>query len=155
MRTIETTTDIAAPPDVVWEVITDFASHREWNPFITELHGELRPGARLRATFTLAGRKPQTFSPTLTVVEPNRRLAWAGRLAIPKLFDAEHIFEVEPQSAGSRLVHREHFRGVLVPILRRTLAATHDAFIRMDAALAQRAETIAASRPISPPATTA
>jgi hypothetical protein len=154
VKTIETTTDIDAPPEVVWEVITDFARYREWNPFITELLGELQQGARLRATFALAGRKPQTFTPTLTDVDPNRRLVWNGRLAVPKLFDAEHIFEVAPHGTGSRLVHREHFRGVLVPLLRSTLTATHDAFTRMDAELAQRAEALAAPLPTSPPATT-
>ena len=155
MKTIETTTVIGAPPGVVWEIITDFGRYREWNPFITELAGQLQRGARLRATFALAGRKPQTFTPTLTDVDPIQRLVWNGRLGIPKLFDAEHIFDVSPHDAGSRFVHREHFRGVLVPFLRGTLTATHDAFIRMDAALAQRAEAFAASRPTSPPATTA
>lgn len=153
MKTIETTTDIDAPPAVVWEIITDFARYPEWNPFITELLGELQQGARLRATFALAGRKPQTFTPTLTTVDPIQRLVWSGRLAVPRLFDAEHIFVVAPRGTGSRLVHQEHFRGVLVPFMRSTLTATHDAFTRMDAELTQRAEAFASSRPTSPPPT--
>lgn len=145
MKTIETITRIDAPPEVVWQIIADFDRYPEWNPFITELHGALRRGARLRATFALAGRKPQTFRPRITVLEPGKRLLqWHGRLAIPRLFDADHILAVEPHGTGSRFVHREHFRGVLVALLRKTLAATHDAFAAMDAALAHRAEQTSA-----------
>ena len=140
MKTIETITDIDAPADVVWQIITDFDRYPDWNPFITELHGSLHEGARLRATFTLAGRKPQTFTPRITILEPGRRLVWCGGLAIPRLFDAEHTLAVEASGPATVFTHREHFRGVLVPMLGKTLTATHDAFIAMDAALARRAE---------------
>jgi hypothetical protein len=147
VKTIETFTDVNARPEVVWDVITDFTAYGEWNPFITEISGELREGARLRAKFSIAGRKPRTFTPTVRVVDPGRRLAWRGRLAIPRCFDAEHVLAVEPAATGCRFVHREGFTGVLVPFLRSTLAATHDAFVAMDRALAQRAEAIAGARP--------
>lgn len=144
MKTIEVITHIDAPPEVVWQIIADFDRYPEWNPFITELHGALRPGARLRATFALAGRKPQTFRPRITILEPRHLLQWHGRLAIPKLFDADHTLAIEPHGTGSRFTHREHFRGVLVPLLGTTLAATHDAFAAMDAALARTAEQTSA-----------
>jgi hypothetical protein len=140
VKAIESTTIINAPPERVWAIITDFARYREWNPFITELAGEPVLGARLRATFTLAGQKPRTFTPTIIDATPNRRLAWHGQLRLPKLFDADHSFAIEPHGVGCRFVHREEFRGVLVPIVRRTIAATHEAFLAMDAALASRAE---------------
>jgi hypothetical protein len=141
VKTIETTTTIKAHPERVWAIITDFASYHEWNPFITDLHGEPALGAHLRATFTLAGQKPHTFRPEITDLTPNRRLAWHGKLRLPKLFDADHSLAVEPHRDGCRLVHREEFRGVLVPIVRRTITRTHDAFLAMDAALASRAES--------------
>jgi hypothetical protein len=139
MKTIETFTDIDAPPEVVWEVITDFSRYAEWNPFITLLRGEPELGARLHATFSLAGHPSRTFTPTITTLEPLRSLAWRGRLAIPGLFDAEHLFAIEPRNVGTAFVHRETFSGMLVPFARSTLAATHDAFVAMDAALAREA----------------
>jgi hypothetical protein len=141
VKIIETTSHIDAPSEVVWRVITDFDAYPGWNPFITSLEGDLREGARLRATFQLAGRKPRTFRPTVTVVDPGRRLVWVGRLAVPKLFDAEHGFAVRPLDAGTEFVHTELFRGVLPPFLGGILTATHDAFTRMDAALVARAES--------------
>jgi hypothetical protein len=144
VRTIETFTDIDAPPEAVWEVITDFPRYSEWNPFITALRGEPELGARLRATFSLAGRQPRTFTPIITILEPHRTLAWRGRLAIPGLFDAEHRLTIEPCRGGTTFSHREDFRGMLVPFARTTLAATHDAFRAMDAALAREAGARAA-----------
>lgn len=149
MKTIHTTTLIDAPAEVVWNVITDLDHYRDWNPFITELAGDLRVGGRLQATFTLANRKPRTFTPTVTVLEPGRRLTWVGRLAVPRLFDAEHTIAIEPRSGRTELLHTEHFRGLLPLMLGRLLAATHDAFVTMDEALAQRARTIAAGSPTS------
>jgi hypothetical protein len=146
MKTIHSETAIAAPADVVWQVITDLPRCREWNPFITALAGDLRVGGPLRATFTLAGRKPRTFIPTVTALEPDRRLTWLGRLAIPKLFDGEHALAVEPHDGATLFIHTEHFHGVLPPLMGRLLAATHDAFLAMDAALARRAEALAADR---------
>jgi hypothetical protein len=142
VKTIETTTVIEAPADVVWSVITDFRAYADWNPFITALAGEPRLGARLRATFTLPGRKPRTFTPTVVAFEPGRRLSWLGRIAIPKLFDAEHILAVTSRDGGSEFVHTEHFRGLLPPLLGKLLAATHEAFVAMDTALKERAEVM-------------
>lgn len=139
MRTIDTTIDIDAPAEAVWAVIADFARYPEWNPFITALEGDLRVGARLRATFSLAHRKPRTFTPRVTVVEPGHELAWRGGLAIPNLFDTEHTLRIEADGPRCRFIHIEHFRGALVPFVRGTLAATHDAFVAMDSALARRA----------------
>jgi hypothetical protein len=145
VRTIETTSHIDAPPEIVWDVITDFAAYPQWNPFITSIEGEAREGAHLRTTFQLAGRRPRTFRPTVKVVEPGRRLVWLGRLLIPGLFDGEHGFALRPAASGTDFVHTERFRGILPPLVGRVLAATHEAFTRMDAALVARAESHARS----------
>jgi hypothetical protein len=147
VKIIDTTSHIDAPPEIVWRVITDFDAYPDWNPFITSLEGDVREGARLRATFQLAGHKPRTFRPTVTVVDTGRLLVWVGRLAVPKLFDAEHCFAVRPLDSGTEFVHTERFRGVLPPLLGGILAATHDAFTRMDAALIARAESRSRSTP--------
>jgi hypothetical protein len=146
VKTIETITFIEAPTNVVWNVIADFDGYADWNPFVTALAGEPRVGARLRATFTLPGRKPRTFTPTIVAFEPLRRLSWLGRVAIPRLFDAEHTLVIDSCNGGTEFMHTERFRGLLPPLLGGMLAATHEAFVAMDAALKQRAETMAHAR---------
>jgi hypothetical protein len=145
VKTIHNVTVVDAPAETVWRVITDLDHYGEWNPFITALSGDLRVGGRLSATFALAGAKPRTFTPTVTVLEPGRRLTWLGHLAIRGLFDAEHTIAISPREQRTELTHTEHFRGLFVPLLRGTLAKTHQAFLAMDAALARRATAPAGS----------
>ena len=73
---------------------------------------------------------------------------WQGRLGVPRLFDADHLFIVEPRgAAASRLVQQEQFSGLLVPFLTRSLdRGTLPAFQAMNAALKDRAERATAAR---------
>ncbi|XRQ16225.1 SRPBCC domain-containing protein, partial [Actinomadura welshii] len=74
-------------------------------------------------------------------VEPERRLAWLGRLFIPGIFDGAHSFELEALTPGStRFIQSERFSGVLVPLLRGLLRSTEAGFAAMNTALAARAE---------------
>ncbi len=90
------------------------------------------------------------FRPTLRRLEPRRELRWLGRLILPRLFDGEHIFELEPVGEDrTRFVQREVFRGLLVPFLSRSLDRdTKRGFEEMNRALRSRAES--ADRPGGP-----
>jgi hypothetical protein len=142
MLTLRTEIAIAAPARRVWDVLTDFAAFPRWNPFIRQIEGLLAPRMRLRVKIQPPGGRAMTFHPTVLRVDDERRFAWRGRTLVPGLFDGEHFFEVEPLGPDHvRLVHGEHFRGLLVPLLARTLrTTTREGFERMNAALKARAE---------------
>jgi hypothetical protein len=141
MPTISHTVDIAAPADRVWTILTDTAAYPEWNPFITKLDGSLTRGSRLAVTIALPGAKPRRFTPTVTAVEPERRLAWLGRLLIPGVFDGAHSFDIEPLTPDmTRFTQSERFSGVLVMMLPDVLRSTESGFVAMNTALAARAE---------------
>lgn len=144
---IRTEIDIDAAPATVWAILTDLASYGEWNPFITSAAGTLAVGERLRNRLEPQGGRPITFTPTVTEVDEGRALEWLGRLVLPGVFDGHHRFEVVPVGSGTRLVQAEHFTGVLVPLLKRSLdRGTRAGFEAMNAALKVRAES-AAGRP--------
>ncbi len=134
--------EIEASVERVWETLTDFPSFPSWNPFIRRIEGDLRVGSRLEVFIQSSGTKGMGFRPTLRRLEPGRELRWLGRLGIPGLFDGEHIFEIEPAGAGrTRFTHREVFRGLLVPLLSRSLDRdTTRGFEEMNRALKERAE---------------
>ena len=81
MKTIETITEIDAPAEVVWQIITDFERYPEWNPFITELHGPVHEGARLRAH--VRPRRPQATDLRAPHHDPRTRqtprVVWPAR----------------------------------------------------------------------------
>jgi hypothetical protein len=113
-RTLETEIVIAAPPAAVWAVLTDGAGFAAWNPFIREMSGPVRPGARLTVSVHPAGGRAMTFRPRVLVADSGRELRWLGRLILPGLFDGEHSFRLVPLKGATRLIHAETFRGALV-----------------------------------------
>lgn len=137
---LRTEVEIAAPPEQVWHHLTDLAAYAGWNPFITSAAGSVAVGARLTLRMEPPGGRAMTFRPTVTQVEPGRVLEWLGRLGVPGLFDGRHRFELQPTAAGTRLVHREWFRGLLVRAMRGSLdGPTRQGFEAMNAALAEQA----------------
>ncbi|HET7087642.1 MAG TPA: SRPBCC domain-containing protein [Anaerolineae bacterium] len=142
MKELRTEIEIQATAERVWQLLTDFASFPQWNPFIRQANGEVRAGARLNVHVQPSGASGMTFQPTVLKAEPNRELRWLGRLVIPGLFDGEHIFTIEPVGEGRvRFTQREIFTGLLVPLLARGLDTnTRRGFEEMNQALKARAE---------------
>jgi len=139
---IRTDVEIERPASKVWETLSDFPAYPDWNPFITQISGELAPGQELKVTIQPPGGDAVDFTPTVTEVMPGRRFAWLGQLSLPRIFDGAHYFEVEALGDGrSRLTQGEEFRGVLVPFLKPKLdGQTLDGFKEMNEALKARAE---------------
>lgn len=133
---------IAAPPDAVWQALTDFAAYPAWNPFIIGIDGEARSGARLDVRIQPVGGKVMRFRPRIIICDAPQHLRWRGTLIVPGLFDGEHDFRLEALAdGGTRLVHSETFSGLLVrPFARKLDAQTLPGFVAMNKALKARVE---------------
>ncbi|GIG70144.1 SRPBCC domain-containing protein [Phytomonospora endophytica] len=137
--TLLRTTEIPAPPEKVWAVLTDLGAWADWNPFIFETAGEFTVGSRLTLKMRDTEGSVMTFSPTVRAVDAPHELRWLGRLIMPGIFDGEHRFELTAVEGGTRLVQSEGFRGLLVPFLRKRLQErTGPQFEAMNNALAER-----------------
>ncbi|VVB92499.1 Polyketide cyclase / dehydrase and lipid transport [uncultured archaeon] len=142
MKELRTEIEINAPPERVWQLLTDFSSFPQWNPFIRRASGEPKKGAQLQVYLQPSGAKGMTFSPKVLKAEQNRELRWLGHFLIPGLFDGEHIFTIETLEAGRvRFVQREIFTGIFVPLFARGLDKdTRRGFEEMNQALKLLAE---------------
>lgn len=143
MAFLDTSIIIQTPPQRVWEILTDFTTYPDWNPFIIAVSGRLEPGATLEIRLQPPNQPALSFRPRLLAVRPGRELRWLGRLLIPGLFDGEHAFEIEElDSRRCRLRHSERFSG-LMPLLagERLLKPTRAGFEAMNRALKTRAES--------------
>lgn len=141
-KQLRTHIDINASPERVWRILTDFAAYPHWNPFIPRASGSARRGERLTIRLQPVGGRGMTFRPTVLEADPGKRLRWIGRVLVPGVFDGEHSFTIEPLGEGRvRVVQQEHFSGLLVPLLARSLdRRTLPAFEQMNQALKRRAE---------------
>ena len=143
-HTLTTQITIAAPAARVWQILTDFAAYPEWNPFIRSAQGTPRPGETLTVHIGASGTKGMTFRPKVLSATPERELRWLGHLAVPGLFDGEHLFTLNATAATACVFQQsEAFRGLLVPLFRSALDRdTKRGFEEMNQALKARAEAL-------------
>jgi len=105
VREIITEITIAAPPEKVWEILLDFPSYGDWNPFVTAIDGESKVGEQLAASLRLPGGKTRGFKPKVTAVEPERLFQWFGKVGFDALFGGRHSFRLSPTEHGTRFEH--------------------------------------------------
>lgn len=142
MRQVQSEITIAATPEQVWAVLTDFAAYPSWNPFISQISGPLEVGRKLTVRMQPPGGRGMTFKPTVQAADPARHLGWLGRLLVPGVFDGAHEFLLTPTADGcTHLLQRETFTGVLVTLFGRTLQQTSTGFDQFNQALKTRVET--------------
>ena len=67
-------TEIDASAERVWDILTDFTSYSQWNPFIRRISGELQVGERLEVRLEPPDSRGITLRPTVLRAEPNRLL---------------------------------------------------------------------------------
>ena len=134
---IHTTINIHADSETVWNILTDFGSYPDWNPFITSVEGTLEVGKKLKADIGSF-----QFKPTVKIFEKGKQLTWLGRLIFPGLFDGRHTFECIPQKDGTTtFIQKESFSGILVPFLKKKLdGETKEGFEAMNQKLKEIAE---------------
>ncbi|MEO3771217.1 SRPBCC domain-containing protein [Micromonospora sp. B9E7] len=139
---ISTTIDIAASPQAVWKVLTEFAAYQDWNPFMRRIEGTAEVGTKLVVHLSPPGGRSMTFKPTVLTADPGQELRWLGKLGFGGLFDGEHSFVLTANADGStHLTHSERFSGLLVVLFKGTLKNTHTGFDAFNQALKQRVET--------------
>ncbi len=148
MKEIKTLIHIHAPAEVVWNILMDFTSWPEWNPFITSIERSGQEKNRLQVTMQLPGsHKPFKASPVIIHLEEKREFRWLGRIGFRGIFDAEHYFILEELPSGSTsLTHGELFSGILPPLMGGTLQKTEQGFKQMNMALKKRCERRAGIR---------
>ena len=145
MKELRTEVTIDAPAELVWELLTDFDSFADWNPFMQRASGNLAVEEKLVIYLKPPGGMGMSFKPRILKVVPNREFRWLGHFVMPGVFDGEHIFEIDPiGDASCRFVQREEFRGILaLPILAMIGKSTERGFTEMNQALKARAENAA------------
>jgi hypothetical protein len=136
-KELQTTIEINASAQKTWAALTDFSHYSEWNPFIRSIHGQAKQGEQLEILIHPPGSSGMKFRPIILVLQPEHELRWLGRLLLPGIFDGEHQFIIQPiGESRTRLIHREVFSGILVPLLWRNLdTQTRQGFEEMNLAL--------------------
>jgi hypothetical protein len=60
----------------IWATLADLPAYADWNPWLVQAKGELKPGGTVWALVTMQGGAQMWAEHTVLVVEPNARLCW-------------------------------------------------------------------------------
>ena len=143
MKQIETEIIIDVKPERVWDVLTNFEKHPEWNPFIRSIEGNKKVGERLIVTIQPAIGRKMVFKPLVISFSVNRELKWKGTLGMEGIFDGEHYFILEQTNDGTtKLIHGERFSGILVGLLGGMVDKTREGFEAMNLSLKAECESL-------------
>ena len=117
MREIRTEIVIGAPLTKVWGILTNFDQWKAWNPIVSQASGVAALGARLSVTMCgKDGKGGPKFMPMVTILQAPKSFRWRAKMMFEFLFTNEKVFELEETDSGTRLIHKELFGGVLVPL---------------------------------------
>ncbi len=141
---IDETVEINAPPETVWNVLTDFPRYGEWNPFCLECRSSLVPGEAIEMTVQLTAR-PQKVVEWINGHLPGRHFAYNMKPVPLGALTSLRSHGVEAFGAGVTRYH-SYFRlsGWMMPLVR-ALYGTNlkKGFGDMTKAVARRAEQLA------------
>lgn len=138
-KKIKTEIIIHSGPEKIWKILTDFHAYPTWNPFITDIRGNLEEGSQIQVRIEPNRGKSMIFKPVVLSKKENKELKWLGKLIFKGIFDGEHHFElIDHKNGTTRLIQSEEFSGFLVPFF--NLKNTEAGFRAMNQKIKELAE---------------
>jgi hypothetical protein len=136
--------EIDAPPDVVFDHLTDLEKYPEWNPFTPHIDSTLEVGAPVRMRVRLG--KGARLSRQVEYVTANQRptrLCWGADIPFRFLVRADRAQTLELLEGGrTRYVCTDEISGLLTPLVIRFFGpAMQRGFEDCASALKVRAES--------------
>ncbi len=139
---LRTEVEIEADVRAVWGVLTNLASYRDWNPFLVNAAGDLKPGAAVHLVANLEGDE-RSAEVRVGRCEPEVALSFVSRRLWGWGLHSEHFFELRPlDEHRTRLIQGENARGALLKHLGPTMTLRTRGFVGMNQALKRRVETM-------------
>lgn len=126
---------VAASPERVWSLLTDTAGMPAWCSTVTRVEGRVAKGEKLAITVPASSR---TFRPKVVALEPRRRMVWADGQA--PMLSGVRTFRVEAGTSGTTFTMEETIRGLMLPLIARSLPDLGPVFERYAADLKAAAE---------------
>ena len=142
MKQIETSIIINAPQIEVWNALVNFKDYAIWNPFITQISGNLAQGNALEVLINPPNGNPMKFKPIVETYTPTIEFSWIGHLFLRGIFDGNHYFKLNALSKNkTQLIHGERFGGIASSLLLRFIEEnTRLGFELMNQSLKNRLE---------------
>ena len=94
---------------------------KDWRPIIKDSSGTAAAGSKLVITMISeegkSGKPGPKYEPVITVFEPSKNLTWIANMGANFIMTNGKVLELEETSSGTRLIHKETFSGMMVPMM--------------------------------------
>jgi len=135
---------IAAPPQRVWEILTDFAGYARWNPVVVQVIGSLAAGSELRLKSVHSPGQAATDGVVLLAGAEFPDMRWEGGHPDRSVLTGERLFRCSADGSGCRFHQSEMFSGLSAERLVMDFGARMEANFRLfNGALKRAAENSA------------
>lgn len=139
MKEYSTMVTIDAPPERVWQILTDASGYHAWNPEILDVQGRMALGERIVALVKLGDGALRRVRLRVTRFESPSRMEWVGGLPLG-LFVGRRTFTVTPSAGGCEFrLHLEMSGPMSGPIVK-SVGDRQPEVDSFSAALKRRAE---------------
>jgi hypothetical protein len=140
MKEIKGSIDIDAPVAKVWGVLTDLKAYPQWNPFMTQLSGDLKEGSVLDVVVKIPGRKDTKFKTQLVKMVEKKEALFKGAI-IKGLLTSDHLITLESLGENkTRLFQSITFKGLMSSLAGGTIRDSQKGLDLMNSAAKVRSE---------------
>ena len=127
---------IRATPAAVWARLTDAKGFPSWNSTVGAIEGTIAEGNRLAVRVPIAPGR--VFKPAVVEFVPERRMVWRDGFA--PIFQGTRTFTLTPRGQDTEFEMVEVFRGLMLPLIKRSLPDFRPVFDRYAADLIRACE---------------
>lgn len=139
MTTYSVSRNIAAPPQVIWDLLTKASAYPEWNPAVLGIEGEIRDGQTIRLTSIV--NPDREFKLQVSDVQPPRHMIWSDGMPLG-LFKGARRFDVTPRGDGTCDFEMEEvYTGLMAPLITKSIPDMTDSFEKFADGLKEAAES--------------
>jgi uncharacterized protein YndB with AHSA1/START domain len=131
------TVNIGAPPERIWEILTNAEDFPRWNSTVTSIEGPIALGQKLALKVPAAPKR--TFTPKVTSFDANKSMVWSDGMA--PMFKGVRTYTLTPKDDGSTDFSMvEVFSGLMLPMIKGSLPDFGPSFETYAADLKREAE---------------
>ena len=128
---------ISAPPEVVWQVLSDAPSYTSWNSTVVKLDGSIALGSEIKLVSKEAPER--TFELKVTTFDPAKKMVWEDG---GSMFLGVRTFTLVPGAGGTTVfAMSETLSGGMLGMIEGSLPDFRKSFDTFAADLKKKAET--------------
>jgi len=115
---IEHDLEVKASADAVWQVITDFDSYKQWNPFLLDCESSMQPGEPIDLTVQL-GKQVRQEQEIIDTVTPGKGFTYRMKPMPGGALSSHRIHEITVIDENTcRYRSRFELQGWLSPVVK-------------------------------------